>query len=442
MKYKRLTIDNFRCFKHFEADFASDVSIIIGKNGAGKTSLLSAIVYSLYFMFTNDRSAGDDFLSAGNPDLKMKSPNFSEYYRNSAADQTEDVNLHGEMELNGELLVWDMFRRTTPGSALYPTKYREAYQRFMQQYRKSGQLPLIAYFSDSFPHRKTNISSFAKEEMGKGEQTLRNFGYYQWDNELACTTIWEQRLTNALIKDKMLEGDNLFNHAEVTYVESKLREFSRPIHSDCDNDFEIDKLFVSFNEKEERELWLRLKNSKELAFEALPTGYRRLYSIVLDLAYRAFLLNREKTNEIKGLVLIDEIDLHLHPSIEIEAVERFTRLFPHIQFIMTSHSPLVVTNLAHKDGDNRILRIVSGETKPHTLPDVFGIEYDTAVRDVMETSGVEEDVEFIRSSLLRALRTSNKELLNLRKQELRKQVSEKRFNEIMNEVERTYNAGL
>ena len=88
------------------------------------------------------------------------------------------------------------------------------------------------------------------------------------------------------------------------------------------------------------------------------------------------------------------------------------------------------------------MRIVSGETKPHTLPDVFGIDYDTAVRDVMETGGVEEDVEFIRSSLLRALRTSNKELLNLRKQELRKQVSEKRFNEIMNEVERTYNARL
>jgi DNA repair exonuclease SbcCD ATPase subunit len=52
--------------------FAPGVSIIIGRNGAGKTSLIRAMVYSLYFMFTNDRSMGDDYLSAGNPDLKMQ----------------------------------------------------------------------------------------------------------------------------------------------------------------------------------------------------------------------------------------------------------------------------------------------------------------------------------------------------------------------------------
>lgn len=438
MKYKRLVIDNFKCFKHFEVDFAPDVSIIIGKNGAGKTSLINAIVYSLYFMFTNDRSLGEDFLSAGNPDLKMKSPDFSEFHRNKAMDKIEDVNLHGEMELNGQALQWDMYRRSTPGSSLYPSKYRMAYQQFMKQYRETSRLPLVAYFSDSFPHRKTNISSFAKEEMGKGEQTLRNFGYYQWDNDLACTSIWEQRLTNSLIKDKMLEGANAFTHAEVKYIEEKLCAFSRPIHADCDHDFEIERIFVSFNEKEERELWLRFQNGKELKFEALPAGYRRLYSIVLDLAYRAFLLNRSKTEEVSGLVLIDEIDLHLHPSIEVEVVERFTRLFPSIQFIMTSHSPLVVTNLSHKGVDNRILRLVYGEPAPHTLPDVYGIDYDAAVRDVMEVGSRDEELDFLRSSILRALRIHDNTLLEMRKKELHQAVSDERFQEIMREIEHIY----
>lgn len=440
MKLKRLVIDNFRCFKHFDIKFAPDVSIIIGKNGAGKTSLISGIVYSLYFMFTNDRSAGNDFLSAGNPDLKMKSPRHSEFYRDSAGDKIEDVNLHGEMELDGQMLYWDMYRPATPGSALYPSKYKEAYQQFIRQYRKSGHLPLIAYFSDSFPHRKTNLSSFAKEESGKGEQTLRNFGYYQWDNELACTTIWKLRLTNALIKDKMLEGGNAFNHAEVKYIEQKLCEFSRPINPDCDNCYEIERLFVSFNAKEERELWLLLKNGKEMDFESLPAGYRRLYSIVLDLAYRAFLLNRLDTDIVNGLVLIDEIDLHLHPSLEKEAVMRFTRLFPHIQFIMTSHSPIVVSNLSHQDGDNRILRIVEGENEPHSLPDIYGIDYDTALRDVMETDERDENIDFLKSSILRAMRLNDTELLRQRKEELSNCVSKKRFDEIMNGVERAYKA--
>lgn len=189
MKYDKLIIDNFRYFKHFEVDFANEVSIIIGKNGAGKTSLIKAIVYSLYFMFTNDRSLGEDFLAAGNPDLKKKSPDFGEFYRNASSDEIGDVNLHGEMELVGERLVWEIFLRSTSGSALYPSKYREAYYQLMASYCDKGQLPVIAYFSDSYPHRQTNISSFAKEEMRKGKQTLRNFGYYQWDSEIACTTI-------------------------------------------------------------------------------------------------------------------------------------------------------------------------------------------------------------------------------------------------------------
>ena len=69
MLYQKLSIDNFLCFDHFDIQFAPGVSIIIGRNGAGKTTLIRAMVYSLYFMFTNDRSMGDDFLSAGNPDL-------------------------------------------------------------------------------------------------------------------------------------------------------------------------------------------------------------------------------------------------------------------------------------------------------------------------------------------------------------------------------------
>ena len=55
MLYQKLSIDNFLCFDHFDIQFAPGVSIIIGRNGAGKTTLIRAMVYSLYFMFTNDR---------------------------------------------------------------------------------------------------------------------------------------------------------------------------------------------------------------------------------------------------------------------------------------------------------------------------------------------------------------------------------------------------
>ena len=153
MLYKKLVIDNFLCFDHFEIQFPDRVSVIIGRNGAGKTSLIRALVYSLYFMFTNDRSMGDDFLSAGNPDLKMRSIRYDEFHRNRSTDETAvDANFHGEMNFLNESLKWDMYRRSTSGSALNPSRYRPAYQQLMQLYRKNDELPLIAYFSDSFPY--------------------------------------------------------------------------------------------------------------------------------------------------------------------------------------------------------------------------------------------------------------------------------------------------
>ena len=159
MLYQKLVIDNFLCFDHFEIQFAPGVSVIIGRNGAGKTSLIRAMVYSLYFMFTNDRSMGDDFLSAGNPDLKMRSINFDEFHRNNSTDDAAaDANFHGEIEFLGELIAWDMYRRSTSGSALNPARYKPAYQQLMQLYRDNDELPLIAYFSDSFPHKLTNIA--------------------------------------------------------------------------------------------------------------------------------------------------------------------------------------------------------------------------------------------------------------------------------------------
>lgn len=421
MLYKKLVIDNFLCFDHFDIQFAPGVSVIIGRNGAGKTSLIRALVYSLYFMFTNDRKMGDDFLSAGNPDLKMRSIRYDEFHRNKSTDDVAvDANFHGEIEFLGTLIAWDMYRRSTSGSALNPAKYKPAYQQLMHLYRENNELPLVAYFSDSFPHKLTNISSFAKQQMSANGNTLRNFGYYQWDNETACVEIWQRRLLNSMAKVKQLEDDtDAFTKNEVDFVSRKLKQFSEVVNVDmCDASFEINRLFYMFDEEQKPELWLRLKSGREIKFDALPAGYKRLYSIVLDLAYRAYLLNRQADVEPTGLAMIDEIDLHLHPSLETEVVERFARTFPQLQFIMTSHSPLVISNLSSNNKRNKVFRLVAGEKSPHELPDLFGVDYDDVLLDWMEGYPRNEELEFLRISMKRALEMNNENLISMRKKEL------------------------
>ena len=435
MLYQKLSIDNFLCFDHFDIQFAPGVSIIIGRNGAGKTTLIRAMVYSLYFMFTNDRSMGDDFLSAGNPDLKMKSIKYDEFHRRKdSEDVTADANFHGQITFQGENIEWDMYRRSTSGSSLNPSRYKPAYQHLMHLYRTYDELPLLAYFSDSFPHTLTNISSFAKQQMVASGKTLRNFGYYQWDNETACVEIWQRRLLNSMAKLGQLDEDtDIFTRNEVAFVTKKLTQFSLVLNRDiCDTAFEIDRLFYLFDEEQKPELWLRLKSEQEIKFDRLPAGYKRLYSIVLDLAYRAYLLNRRLDVEPTGLVMIDEIDLHLHPSLETEIVKRFTQTFPKLQFIMTSHSPLIVSNLSPDEKQNKIFRLVAGEKQPHELPDLFGIDYDDVLLDWMGGTPRNEELEFLRMAIKRAVQMENTQLFNMRRKELEKMLGENQASQLIN----------
>ena len=441
MYLTKVDITNFACFNHFEAEFAPGVNIVIGRNGSGKTSLIKGIKYVMNFIFTNDKSMGDKYLSAGNPDLLMSSIKSYEFFRNRADDSVElESNFHGEMLFEQEKLCWDMYKKSTSGAALYPSKYVNAYRRFMEISENSGRLPLLASFSDSFPHKMTNLSSFAKKEIDNADGILQNFGYYQWDSENACTTIWQLRLVSMMAKAISLDSPDSNVRREVEYVTNKLIEFSKPYNADCDDSFQIEKIFFSFKMGEKPELWLKLKSDQEVAFNNLPAGYMRLYSMVLDLAYRSYLLNRKgDLTTSKGLVLIDEIDLHLHPSLELEVLQRFERSFPDMQIIATTHSPLVIAGIDQKNGRRQLLKLVMEGNKPEIIPDIYGIDYTSSLSDFMDTQATDIDVDYLINSIHRAFRRKDGEAIVRKLEELKATVSEYRYNRIVSELKHNYN---
>ena len=79
-------------------------------------------------------------------------------------------------------------------------------------------------------------------------------------------------------------------------------------------------------------------------------GYRNMIGMIADIAYRCIKLNPHlgvnALKETNGLVLIDELDLHLHPSWQKAIVKELTTSFPKIQFVATTHSPFIVQSLA------------------------------------------------------------------------------------------------
>ena len=93
------------------------------------------------------------------------------------------------------------------------------------------------------------------------------------------------------------------------------------------------------------------KNGLDLPVNTLSDGEKCLFSLVGDLARRLALANPNLTDPLQGsgIVLIDEIDLHLHPAWQRKIVGQLKDTFPNCQFIITSHSPQVLGELPASD---------------------------------------------------------------------------------------------
>ena len=176
--------------------------------------------------------------------------------------------------------------------------------------------------------------------------------------------------------------------------------------------YDIDYFFATQSE-EGYKLTINFKNGKTSLLQDLPAGYRRLFSIVIDMAYRSYILNQGI--ESNGVVVIDEIDLHLHPALEQVVLNAFCTTFPNIQFFVSTHSVAVISNLdtsvmySTDVKANQILVMNTGEEEPHALPNLIGVDYNAVLRDFMETPSKNENLKNLEDLYLSYLSMDLKE---------------------------------
>lgn len=423
MYLKKLHISNFRCFRDYTIEFAPGVTVLFGKNGSGKSTLIHAIHKALSFAFKNDKvEEGEITLASGFSSLK---PNQYKKKDDIVRDEKSgfplpDINIHAEADFLETTLDWDMYALTST-FALQPSKYKTAYKLLMSRIKETGTFPVFAYFSDSFPHISTKASTLTKTQL-----SLRNLGYLGWDDETAYSDLWITRLTKiwtmwdrakmnvrheeaALANCDNFKASGIINENEYcedvdlhrTRQEIAKKDFDKynpEISSirECLVNFSkklpgIDVLDVFVSVYEEDGLCLETKDGQNPPFEKLPAGYKRIFYMALDIAYRSYILNG--TTDSEGIVVIDEIDLHLHPALEQVILQCFQETFPNIQFVVSTHSPLVLTGVETEGKPNVILHMASDDTKPEVTHDIYGIDYNTGIEDVMgvESKNVELD---------------------------------------------------
>ena len=423
MYLKKLHISNFRCFRDYTIEFAPGVTVLFGKNGSGKSTLIHAIHKALSFAFKNDEvEEGELTLSSGFPTLR---PNQYRKKEDIVRDEKSGLSLpyiciHAEADFLETTLDWDMYALTST-FALQPSKYKTAYKLLMSRIKETGTFPVFAYFSDSFPHISTKASTLSKTQL-----SLRNLGYLGWDDETAYSDLWITRLTkiwtiwnrakmnvmqeeSALAKCEKLKASGDINENEYredvdlhrARLENALKDFNKynpEISSirECLVNFskklpgiDVQNVFVSVYEEDG--LCLETKDGQNPPFEKLPAGYKRIFYMALDIAYRSYILNG--TTDSEGIVVIDEIDLHLHPALEQVILQCFQETFPNIQFIVSTHSPLVLTDIDTVTGRNKVMRMTPACDAPEEWRNIHGIDYNQMLEENMDVSKRKPEIQ-------------------------------------------------
>lgn len=414
MKIRHLKIENFHCFKETEFDFAGQTTVFIGKNGTGKSSLIKALCDALSFVFNkSNNSWGFSSLANEVADLGVENINVREIYHNGKIADYVSIQGTAQMEtLEGEIdenslddnltLEWDFRKNSYENAKIQSASYKDAYIKFRNRLNVTDKYPLLVYYSDRYPHVNTNLGSNVKALLNEDNDISRNWGYYHWSEFTSCTEIWQKRfirISNMLISIErslnetddaaaretlIMQKENI--NKEIEYVTKYLKLFTdNGIQglSDRSSDFKISS--VSVDGATDFYLKFTFADGVQRSWDELPAGLERLFSIVFDMAYRSFILNKGKY-EPGGIVLIDEIDLHLHPSLQQDVLLRFTHTFPDVQFIIATHSPLVVTNLRQNE-ENKVFQMErKGNEYAHAATgNLFIHDYEYTLYEVKKT---------------------------------------------------------
>lgn len=192
--------------------------------------------------------------------------------------------------------------------------------------------------------QETKHTSSIEEEKNKAISSLRNNQDVNFGNKL------EQHLVNIKVNQSLaITEDN--NQVQANKFQKWFDDFDRHLKFL----FEDESTHLVFY-RQNYKFKISLKN-REFDFQTLSSGYLAIFEILADLLVRSEFFDITP-DQLEGIVIIDEIDAHLHISLQKKILPFFIKLFPHLQFIVSTHSPFVITSTSD---ETVVYDISSGE---------------------------------------------------------------------------------
>ena len=340
----KLHIQKVRHLKNLDIEITPDPKklrhlILTGKNGSGKTSLLEAIrAYLIAVSTTNDPYESEKSLSTDYRNLQIAKD------RNASSNEIHDIEKR---------------------IAFFKDRIEEAKSRLDLEFSIPQDTIKAEFESGKFILSYFNaIRSFSSPEPKHVEKTSLKEYYPIQENTSSkfLTYLLDLKMTQALAVAKR---DNQ-KATEIQNWFDRLEDILRDIYDDP-------TLRIVFNE-DTFKFSLSVKDREPFDFNTASDGFSAMLDIIVDLMIRMQQQEKRVTEFLTpGIVLIDEIENHLHMELQRRVLRILTELFPNIQFIVTTHSPFVLNSIENAT--------------------VYDLEYHTLIQDGLSDASYSGIVE-------------------------------------------------
>lgn len=352
MKLHSIELKNYRLFPELRCDLHPSLTVFVASNGGGKTSVLDAIrvLFDTYLgAFPSGKGHGiklqDVRKIRTNGDLELSQQMFP-----------VEVHGHGSLEEGGPVIAWFRALNTaksgpTKKNARELEKYAQQLQQAARKMSDRTDWPLLAYYGTGRLWRHKSMTAAKQFAMGYNSREggyidcmdpASSFKYFaEWYRYASRAIMASQhrfmQTNSEATRDEILAHQSAFSPL-IEAVQDAVNVVLAPSGwKHVAYSATLDDITADHDE------------FGTLAVGQLSDGIRSTLALVADIAYRTVQLNphlgKDAAQQTSGIVLIDEVDMHLHPSWQQVILLNLQQAFPNLQFIVTTHSPQVLTSV-------------------------------------------------------------------------------------------------
>lgn len=365
MRLNKLHLENYRGFKgEHNIEFPdSSIISIIGVNGAGKTSILDAISTQL-----------ERLVAEFHPLLGRSKNAFSK----------QDITINKEYSLIECTVERNQIELKVSSNQ------KRSFQRAINIVDGGGKLPsfisgkeqiipILIYYQTNRSFLDGAKKDYSEIFSGDSKFIAYKDAFNPHINYKQIFT-WYLQQINIQNNEKVKRGDLSYSLPTIISITEAINTFLNSL-----DDSSLKNASIDVSQYDNNQVLVIEKGGINLEFNQLSAGEKMIIGMVLDIAYRMSVANPKIKVPLltDGIILIDELELHLHPKWQMSVLNALSRTFPNIQFIVTTHSPLVINQLKN----NQLLllnnfKIISGKEIHNT----YGRDVNSIIEDFMGAS--------------------------------------------------------